>query len=160
MKSKVVVLVALMTVLMSLTTIMSEEALAATPASTPAPTPTSTPPPFVDYAVDASAGPGGTISPSGSFFAYPGSSFSFAVTPNAGYQILDVSDNGVSKGALQTYELWDVQTNHQILATFSKITQTSTPVGGTYNLLIIALVAVALATIMAAAIVLRKRKNK
>ena len=124
MKSKVAIIAVLIIVLMSL--VMSEEVLAQT--LTPTPTDTLTPVPCVDYAVSASAGPGGTIKPSGvGFFAYPGSSFNFLITPNEGYQILDVSDNGVSKGALQTYDLWDVQTSHQILATFSKINQTSTP---------------------------------
>lgn len=139
--------------------IMSEEALAVAPTPTPTtPTLTPTSPSLVDYAVNASAGPGGTISPSGCLFAYPGSSFTFKVAPNPGYKILDVSDNGVSKGALQTYELWNVQTGHEILATFSKITEA--PLVDTYGIVIVAVAVVSVAAIAVAAVVLIKRNSK
>lgn len=107
------------------------------PVSNPTPSSIPTIPPQADYAVNASAGPGGTINPSGILFAYPGSSFKFHITPDAGYQILDVSDNGISKGSLQNYEVNNVQTNHQILATFSKINQTSTPATNVEHLLVV-----------------------
>jgi hypothetical protein len=170
MKIKMVIFMVLIAMLLSLIMILSEGilAVAATPAPTFAPTPL-----YVDYVVNASAGPGGTISPSGGLFAYPGSSFTFNVTPNSGYKILDVSDNGISKGAIETYELWNVQTNHEVLATFSKITEapadTSPPTAATapstlpgepYNLIIVAVVVVALAAIIAAAAVVTTRKSK
>jgi hypothetical protein len=102
------------------------------------PTPTHTPPPgyptptpviLADYAVSASAGPGGTISPNSTgMFAYPGSSWMFTITPNPGYKILDVQDNGVSIGAISTYKFTIVQEGHIIKATFSLIsTPTITP---------------------------------
>jgi hypothetical protein len=93
-----------------------------------------TPEPLADYWVTAEAGQGGTIS-GGSGFAYPGSSWYFTITPNPGYQILDVKDNGVSKGAISSYNLTITphDVNHLIEATFTLITtspnssQTQTP---------------------------------
>jgi hypothetical protein len=101
-----------------------------TPTDAVLPTPNYTQ--YVDYAVDVYAGPGGNdngILGHDSYFAYPGSSFEFAITPDTGYQILDVTDNGVSKGAIKTYSLPDVQTGHIINATFTRIvTQSPSPV--------------------------------
>jgi hypothetical protein len=113
-------------------TIMVNSVFAQEP--TPTPTlppgyPTPTPVILADYAVSASAGPGGTISPNGTgMFAYPGSSWMFTITPNPGYQILDVQDNGVSLGAISTYKFTIVQECHMVKATFSLIsTPTLTP---------------------------------
>jgi hypothetical protein len=86
---------------------------------------------YVDYAVDVYAGPGGKINGINghdSYFAYPGSSFDFAITPDTGYKIVDVTDNGVSQGAIKTYRLPNVQTSHIINATFLEIvTQSPSP---------------------------------
>ena len=84
-------------------------------ASSPTPTPTI----FADFAVSAFAGPGGSISPSGDQFAYPGSSFTFTITPNSGYRISNVLVDGISKGAISTYRFDNVQSNHEISATFT-----------------------------------------
>lgn len=82
------------------------------------PTPTPTPVILADYWVDASAGPGGTISPKGGFTS-PGTIYTFTITPNPGYKILDVKDNGESKGAIPTYTLDNIHENHDIVASFS-----------------------------------------
>jgi hypothetical protein len=90
------------------------------------PTPNYTQP--VDYAVAVYAGSGGNVNGirgQDAYFDYPGSSFDFAITPDAGYQILDVTDNGVSLGAIKTYSLPNVQTSHTINATFAKIVTVS-----------------------------------
>jgi hypothetical protein len=87
--------------------------------------PTPTPTPLADYWVTVNAGTGGTIS-GGSGFTTPGTSFTYTITPNPGYQILDVKDNGVSKGAVSTYQLTNIQENHDITATFTT-TLTPTP---------------------------------
>jgi hypothetical protein len=95
--------------------------------SVSSPTPTQTPQ-FVDYCVNASAGAGGTINPSGIQFAYAGASMNFTITPDAGYQISAVTDNGVSKGALTSYKLQNIREGHEIMVTFTAIsTVTPTP---------------------------------
>jgi hypothetical protein len=84
----------------------------------------STPTILADFAVIGSAEPGGTISPSGSQFAYPGSSFVFTITPNFGYKISDVTVDGVSQGPISTYSFDNVQAGHEIAATFTQDTTT------------------------------------
>jgi hypothetical protein len=89
---------------------------------TPTPTPL-----LADYWVTAQASIGGTIT-GGSGFAYPGSYWEFTITPDQGYQILDVKDNGVSKGAISSYSLTitNDDQNHLIEATFIPIAAPST----------------------------------
>jgi len=120
--------------------------------------------------VVATAGPGGTIYPGGSMFTTPGSSYTFTITPNAGYRVLDVTDNNVSKGASSTYQLTNIHENHQVSATFSPLStptpsptptlssSSPEPVEGTTSLIIYAIVIVALAAITATVIVLLKIK--
>ena len=91
------------------------------PLDSPTPTPTS----LSDYWVTVTAGEGGTIS-GGSGFTTPGTSYTYTITPNEGYQILDVTDNNVSKGAIPTYQLTNIHENHEIIATFSPTSTTTT----------------------------------
>ena len=44
---------------------------------------------------------------------------SFSITPEAGYQIQDVTVDGSSVGAVSTYTFSDVTTDHQIVASFA-----------------------------------------
>lgn len=125
-------------------------------ASSPSPSTSPTPLVYYDYMVSASAGPGGTISPSGDMFTTPGESHSFTITPNAGYQILDVVVDGESKGAIATYELPDIHSNHQIAASF---TPSPTPTPTLTTIITITAIVIAIAAI-AAALILYKRKNK
>ncbi len=67
----------------------------------------------------ASAGSGGTISPSGSFFVTQGASQTFTITPSAGYKTARVRVNGVSVGAVSRYTLTNVKAHHTIAATFA-----------------------------------------
>jgi hypothetical protein len=125
------------------------------------PTPTHTPPPwwptpspFADYAVSASSGPGGTISPNGTgMFAYPGSVWMFTIKPNPGYKILDVQDNGVSMGAISTYKFAIVQESHMINATFSLLsipTITPTPTVPELSTLVIIMLLFVVAAVLLA----------
>ena len=67
----------------------------------------------------ASAGAGGTIAPSGSFFQGQGASQTFTITPSAGYQIAGVQVDGASVGAVTSFTLSDITASHTIAATFS-----------------------------------------
>ena len=67
----------------------------------------------------ASAGAGGTIAPSGSFFQTQGASQTFTITPSAGYQIAAVQVDGASAGAVTSYTLSNIMASHTISATFS-----------------------------------------
>ncbi|MEK6699124.1 MAG: hypothetical protein AABZ10_08800 [Nitrospirota bacterium] len=71
------------------------------------------------YAITATAGLGGSISPSGAVSATYGASQTFTMTPDVGYLILDVLVDGVSVGAVSTYTFTDVTADHTIKAIFS-----------------------------------------
>jgi SprB-like repeat protein len=77
-------------------------------------TPTSGP-----YAITASAGPGGTISPIGVTSVACGASQTYLITPNACARIDDVIVDGVSQGPIGSYTFTSVGAAHGISATFS-----------------------------------------
>ncbi|MBF0103481.1 MAG: InlB B-repeat-containing protein, partial [Desulfobacterales bacterium] len=82
------------------------------------------------YTITATAGSGGTISPSGSTIVQCGNNQTFTITANAGYQIADVKVNGSSVGAVSSYTFNNVTSNQSIAATFSQKTAGS---GGTIS---------------------------
>ncbi|MCR4964689.1 MAG: fibronectin type III domain-containing protein [Bacteroidales bacterium] len=70
------------------------------------------------YTINATAGNGGTITPSGvTNMVYNGDQ-TYTITPNAGYSIADVYVDGASVGAVSTYTFTDVTANHTIYAAF------------------------------------------
>ena len=99
---------------------------------------------IVQYTITASAGTGGTISPSGQVKVNHGSNQSFSISANIGYDIQDVKVDGVSEGAIGSYTFTNVTSDHAIAATFKIKTYTvsvssnpeeggSVNGGGTYN---------------------------
>ena len=83
------------------------------------------------YTISASAGTGGTITPSGSVSVTYGSNRTFTITANTGYQISNVTVDGVSQGAISSYTFSNVTANHTISATFSVRTYTIAASAGT-----------------------------
>jgi len=75
------------------------------------------------YAITASAEAGGSISPSGSVPVNYGASKTFSITPDAGYHVMDVKVDGMSRGTLSTFTFTTITANHAIQATFA----TNTP---------------------------------
>ena len=71
--------------------------------------------------VTASAGQGGTISPSGLVKVSPGSSLTFTITPDAGYAITDVLVDGSSVGAITSYVFRNIQAGHTIAVAFGRV---------------------------------------
>ena len=55
------------------------------------------------YTITATAGTGGSISPSGSISVAQGGSQTFSIAANTGYQISSVTVDGVSQGAISSY---------------------------------------------------------
>jgi hypothetical protein len=70
------------------------------------------------YTIIASAGDGGTISPSGSVAVAQGGGKAFIIAANTGYQISSVTVDGVSQGAVSSYTFSNVTANHTISASF------------------------------------------
>jgi hypothetical protein len=71
------------------------------------------------YAVTASAGTGGSISPVGTVYVNHGSSQSFTITANAGYNIANVIVDGASVGTVASYTFSTVTATHTISASFA-----------------------------------------
>jgi beta-lactamase superfamily II metal-dependent hydrolase len=80
----------------------------------------------------ATAGTGGTISPPGSVVVSRGASQSFIIAPAACYAIADVLVDGVSVGAVSSYEFTNVAADHTITASFAvqAFTVTTSVTGG------------------------------
>ena len=78
------------------------------------------------FNITASAGTGGSISPSGNLTYNCGSNQTFTITSSSGYYILNVLVDGVSVGTVSTYTFTNISADHTIQATFRK-----TPVCGT-----------------------------
>ncbi|MFA6711025.1 MAG: hypothetical protein WCR83_06875, partial [Candidatus Methanomethylophilaceae archaeon] len=73
------------------------------------------------FSVTASAGSNGTISPVGTTKVDAGGSYTFYVSPETNYVILDVTINGASVGAVTSYTLVDIRENTSVIAIFDLI---------------------------------------
>lgn len=73
----------------------------------------------VDYVISASAGSGGTISPSGQIKVAKGANQAFSIAADAGHVVLDVIVDEVSQGPITAYTFEDVNDNHTITAEFA-----------------------------------------
>jgi PKD repeat protein len=71
------------------------------------------------YTIQATAGAGGTIAPSGTITLNSGDNQTFTITPNANYHILDVLVDGASVGAAASHTFNNVTANHTIEASFA-----------------------------------------
>ena len=71
------------------------------------------------YTVSASAGSGGSISPSGGTTVNYGGSQAYLISPSAGYAISSVSVDGVNQGAVSGYTFSNVTAGHSIVASFA-----------------------------------------
>src|SRR5207244_2041477 len=88
------------------------------------------------YTIAASAGPGGTINPSGNVSVSCGSDQSFTITPDGCHTISNVVVDGSSVGAVASYTFTNVTANHAISASFALTSYTiaaSAGAGGTIN---------------------------
>jgi len=72
------------------------------------------------YIITASAGPGGSISPSGSIRVNKNNDLTFTITPDPEFEVLDVLVDGSGIGPVQTYTFENVTSNHTISASFIK----------------------------------------
>ncbi|MGD0589298.1 MAG: T9SS type A sorting domain-containing protein [Bacteroidota bacterium] len=76
------------------------------------------------FTITASAGTGGTITPSGSVVVVLGGSQTFKINANPGYRIADVNVNTNSVGAVSSFTFNNVISNQTISATFAINTYT------------------------------------
>ncbi len=77
-------------------------------------------PPTV-YTITASAGPNGSVSPTGNVQVTGGQSKTFTILPNSGYQTASVIVDGSTVAVATSYTFPSVTANHSISATFSAV---------------------------------------
>ena len=82
------------------------------------------------YTITASAGAGGAITPSGSVQVPRGANKAFAITPNTGYKVENVTVDGKSMGAVTTFVFSNVTASHTISATFAQLVYQITATAG------------------------------
>jgi len=73
------------------------------------------------YQITATAGPGGTILPSGTIVANCGNTRTFNISASSGFSIQDVKVDNVSQGPITGYAFTNIQANHTIDAQFQDI---------------------------------------
>jgi hypothetical protein len=81
-------------------------------------------PPF--FLVEATAGTGGTVSPSGTMMAMALTDITFTITPDPGYAIRSVTENGVDLGTVTTHTIPGVTGDTTFAADFAPL-PTPTP---------------------------------
>ena len=72
------------------------------------------------YTIEATAGAGGSISPSGSVSVREGGDQTFTITPDKGYAVSNVKIDGKSIGAVKSYTFENVSRTHTIEVIFVK----------------------------------------
>jgi hypothetical protein len=73
------------------------------------------------YTISATAGPNGSISPSGTVTVNWGSSATFTITPKSGFMVADVIIDGTSRGPKTSKTFSNVTANHTIVASFTPL---------------------------------------
>jgi hypothetical protein len=87
------------------------------------------------YTIEATAGTGGSISPSGNISVREGADQTFTITPDKGYAVANVKIDGESIGAVKSYTFENVSKAHTIEVIFIKGTA-SASTGDSSNLLL------------------------
>ena len=77
-------------------------------------------PPAATHTITATAGSGGSISPSGEVAVTEGTDQAFTITPDEGNKVRDVAIDGKSVGALGSYTFEDVRGDLTISITFTR----------------------------------------
>ncbi len=82
------------------------------------------------YTISATVGANGSITPSGVVNVDCGASVTYAITPDAGYSVSDVTMDGASIGAVNSCTIDNVTCDHTLNATFEPDTFTITATAG------------------------------
>ena len=84
------------------------------------------------YTIKATAGTGGSISPSGSISVREGRDQTFTITPDRGYAVSNVKIDGRSIGAVKSYTFENVKRAHTIEVSFTRANEFIDVPAGSY----------------------------
>ena len=84
------------------------------------------------YTIKATAGAGGSISPSGNVSVRAGRDQTFTITPDKGYAVANVKIDGKSIGAVKSYTFENVRRAHTIEVSFTRVNEFIDVPSGSY----------------------------
>ena len=84
------------------------------------------------YTIKATAGAGGSISPSGNVSVREGRDQTITITPDKGYAVANVKIDGKSIGAVKSYTFENVRRNHTIEVSFARANEFIDVPAGSY----------------------------
>ena len=111
------------------------------------------------YTIEATAGAGGSISPSGNVSVREGGDQTFTITPDEGYAVANVKIDGKSIGAVKSYTFENVSSPHTIEAIFVKGTA-SASTGDSSNLPLWSALLLASTLALAGAVHLKRKRAR
>ena len=111
------------------------------------------------YTIKATAGAGGSISPSGSVSVREGRDQTFTITPDKSYAVSNVKIDGKSIGAVKSYTFENVSSPHTIEAIFVKGTA-SASTGDSSNLPLWSALLLASTLALASAVHLKRKRAR
>ena len=111
------------------------------------------------YTIKATAGAGGSISPSGNVSVREGGDQTFTITPDEGYAVANVKIDGKSIGAVKSYTFENVSSPHTIEAIFVKGTA-SASTGDSGNLPLWSALLLASTLALAGAVHLKRKRAR
>ena len=112
-----------------------------------------------NYTIKATAGAGGSISPSGNVSVREGGDQTFTITPDKGYAVANVKIDGKSIGAVKSYTFENVSSPHTIEAIFVKGTA-SASTGDSSNLPLWSTLLLASTLALAGAVHLKRKRAR
>ncbi|WP_418986253.1 YDG domain-containing protein [Agathobaculum butyriciproducens] len=112
-----------------------------------------------NYTIKATAGAGGSISPSGNVSVREGGDQTFTITPDEGYAVANVKIDGKSIGAVKSYTFENVSSPHTIEAIFVKGTA-SASTGDSSNLPLWSALLLASTLALAGAVHLKRKRAR
>ena len=112
-----------------------------------------------NYTIKATAGAGGSISPSGNVSVCEGGDQTFTITPDKGYAVANVKIDGKSIGAVKSYTFENVSSPHTIEAIFVKGTA-SASTGDSSNLPLWSALLLASTLALAGAVHLKRKRAR
>ena len=111
------------------------------------------------YTIKATAGAGGSISPSGNVSVREGGDQTFTITPDKGYAVANAKIDGKSIGAVKSYTFENVSSPHTIEAIFVKGTA-SASTGDSSNLPLWSALLLASTLALAGAVHLKRKRAR
>ena len=111
------------------------------------------------YTIEATAGAGGSISPSGNVSVREGRDQTFTITPDKGYAVANVKIDGKSIGAVKSYTFENVSRTHTIEVIFVKGTA-SASTGDSSNLPLWSALLLASTLALAGAVHLKRKRAR